>query len=197
MKRVCLVTVLMMLSLFQFIYAAGPLESKSISITVGAGARMFADEDFKDIYDTTPITYSADIAYRIYNSLELAAHTDYLKVDGLTTFTEEKTTLTIIPLEVGLRYNIALKKMKNQKIYPYLGAGAGYYMIKEETIFGNVDEKKIGFYLEGGLKLYVFGSLFVDAKVKNVILTWDNPDNINKKFNAGGFAVMGGLGYSF
>lgn len=178
-------------TLFQFIYAGSPFLTKSFSLTVGAGTRLFTEKEFKDSYDTTPLTYNIDLAWRCWNSVEIFVHTDYLKVDGLTSFTAEKTTLTIIPVELGLRYNVAMKKSQNQRIYPYLGGGAGYYMVKEETFFGTTDQKRVGFFIEGGIKFYFAGAIFLDGKVKNIFLTSENDTNL------GGMAIMGGLGISF
>ncbi len=175
----------------QLIYGAGPLDSKSFSLTIGAGVRNFSESQFKDVYDKTPITYNIDLAYKIWKSLEVFLHSDLLTVDGKLTFTQEDTTLKITPLELGCRYLVASQKAKNQKIYPYLGAGAGYYMIKEENFISNLDEKRVGFFFEGGIRFYVTGSIFADVKLKNVILKSENGTNM------GGFAYMGGVGFSF
>ena len=97
------------------------------------------------------------------------------------TYTKEETKLKIIPVELGARYLI--KVGNGCSLFPYIGAGAGYYMYKEENVIGTVDEKKIGFFAEGGLRFYLMSSFFIDAKVKNVFLKVDD-------LQLGGFAFM-------
>jgi outer membrane protein W len=139
--------------------------------------------------------YSVDVAVKVLKSLEMFLHTDYLSIDGKTTFTEEDTTLKITPIELGARFLITFKNPCKQKLYPYLGGGVGYYMIKEEFDAGSplepVDEKKVGFFGEGGFRFYLIKSLFIDAKLKYIGLRSEN------RTQMGGLVYMGGLGFSF
>lgn len=172
-----------------------PCGPKSFSITIGAGVRNFSAKEFKDVYDGTPMVYSVDIAVRIMKSLEVFLHTDYLSIDGKTTYTQEDTTLKITPIELGARFLISFKNPCKQKLFPYLGAGVGYYMIKEEFQEGTpiepVDEKRVGFFGEGGLRFYLMKSVFIDAKLKYIGLKSENGTQMS------GLAYMGGLGFSF
>lgn len=170
-----------------------PCLDNKISITFGVGMRNFSDDLYKDVYEDAAMTYSVDLAIRVWNQLEIFAHTDYMEKDGKTTFTNEDTNLKIIPLELGARYLLPVSKSCSAKIYPYVGLGGGYYMIKEETppSMEDTDEKRIGFFVEGGLRFYLMKSIFIDAKVKNVFLKSENDIKL------GGFAYMGGIGLSF
>lgn len=165
-----------------------PCSPKKFSLSVGAGMRSVADDLYKDVYDGSGITYSIDFGVRLGQALEAFLHTDYFTRDGELTFSAEETTLTIIPIELGARYLI--KADKNCKLYPYIGAGAGYYMYKEENFIGTVDDKKFGFFVEGGVRYYLMSSFFIDAKVKNVFLKVED-------VKLGGFAFMGAVGLSF
>jgi opacity protein-like surface antigen len=182
------------LTLVQWLYAAGPLDTKTFSLAIGAGARNFTEAQFKDSYDSTPITYNVDLAYKFWKTMEVFFHTDMLSADGKLTYTNEDTTLKITPLELGVRYLLAMEKSKHQKIYPYLGGGVGYYMVKEDNFIGNLDEKKIGFFVEGGLRFYVTGSIFVDAKLKYVSISIESQTQVS---NVGGLAYTGAIGFSF
>ena len=172
-----------------------PCDPKTFSITIGAGVRSFSEELFKDVYDGTPMVYSFDAAVRVLRPLEIFAHTDILSIDGKTTFTQEDTKLKITPFELGFRFLVMPKKSCKQKIFPYIGAGLGYYMIKEEFAAGSpmepVDEKRLGFFGEGGVRLYAMTSIFVDLKFKYITLKSENGTQL------GGLAYMGGIGFSF
>ncbi|MCP5054585.1 MAG: porin family protein [bacterium] len=189
MKKISICAVLLML--VQLVFAASPQESKKFSLTANVGVRNFTETLFKDIYSDTPITFGVDLAYRVLEPLEIFFHTDLFSIDGKLTFTEEPTTLKITPLELGGRYLLSTKNSKNQKFFPYVGAGAGYYMIKEDNAIGNLDEKRVGFFAEGGFRFYVAGSIFVDLKLKNVFVKSESGVNV------GGFSYMGGVGISF
>lgn len=182
-----------------FIFTANaaeePCTPNTLSITLGVGVRNFSNDQFKEVYDKTPLVYSVDIALRIMKSLEVFLHTDYLSTKGKTTYTREDTTLKITPIELGARFLLVSKKPCERKLLPYLGAGLGYYMIKEEFPGGTpiepVDEKRVGFFAEGGLRFYLMKSVFIDARLKYIGLRSENNTQM------GGPAYMGGLGFSF
>jgi opacity protein-like surface antigen len=194
MKKTAVILILLG-SVFFVNAAEEPCGPGPFSITLGAGVRNFSADEFKDVYEGTPMVYSVDVAMRIMKSLEVFLHTDYLSIDGKTTFTQEGTTLKITPIELGARFLIGFKKPCKQKIFPYLGAGVGYYMIKEEFEAGSplepVDEKRVGFFAEGGMRFYLIKSVFIDAKLKYIGLRSENSTQM------GGAAYMGGLGFSF
>lgn len=172
-----------------------PCRVGKYSFSVGAGMRNFSDTLFKSIYDKGGTSYNVDLGIKIKNSLEVFVHTDYFTKDGLLTYTEENTTLKIIPIELGLRYIISINKQCQPMLFPYVGAGAGYYMCKEENPIGTFDKKGLGFLLEGGLRYYPVGFFFIDAKIKNVFLKIKNDLGMN--VNVGGFSYMGAIGISF
>lgn len=166
------------------------------SFSIGAGTRGVSAPLYEDIYEKAPIIYSVDLAYKVIPSMEVFLHTDYFTKDGLTTLTKEDTTLKIFPIELGARLfaNVMKKKDARVKLLPYLGAGAGYYMVKEDNPIGSLDEKSLGFFIEGGFRV-VFSSLFVDLKLKNIMVKIE--DDKGDKIKMGGFAIIGGVGLSF
>lgn len=194
MKKIAVILILLG-GVFFANAAEEPCGPGPFSITLGVGGRNFSADEFKDVYEGIPMVYSVDVAMKIMKSLEVFLHTDYLSIDGKTTFTQEDTTLKITPIELGARFLIGSKKPCKQKLFPYLGAGVGYYMIKEEFGAGSplepVDEKRVGFFAEGGLRFYLMKSVFIDAKLKYIALKSENSTQM------GGLAYMGGLGFSF
>jgi len=195
MKKLIVAMVILFMAVLS-IYAQDTEEKKpcldtTISLTLSYGMRNFSEDLYKTVYEDAATTIGIDLGFRAWKSLEIFVHTDILKKEGKMTFTEEETTLKITPLELGARFLIPVSKNCKLKLFPYLGAGVGYYMIKEEAPYEDVDEKKIGFFIEGGLRLYVIKSIFIDAKLKNVMVKSENDTSL------GGFAYMGGIGFSF
>ena len=196
-KTMVMLGLLLMVGAFFIPAAEEPCQPRSFAITLGAGGRNFSNNLYKDVYGGTPVIYSFDFAVRVIRPLEIFLHSDYLSVNGKTTYTKEGTTLKITPLELGFRYILSQNKSCKQKIFPYLGAGAGYYLIKEEFAAGvpiePVDEKRLGFFAEGGVRFYFSKSLFIDAKLKYISVSV----NLEDTTKLGGLAYIGGLGFSF
>ena len=166
----------------------GGIHQSKFSITVGGGLKNINEEIFATVYGSNNIAYSIDFAFKLKRSIELFIHSDYLKAEGELLFDPKETTLTIIPAEVGLRLVLGKKMFR-----PYIGLGAGYYMLKEENFIGTVDDNSIGFFGEGGLRFY-FGKLFLDLKVKYIQLKYDVAGT---EIDLGGLSYFGGIGFGF
>jgi outer membrane protein W len=171
-------------------------ETNNFSLSIGAGIRNvkgIEDETgtnlYTEVYGKNNIAYSIDLGYQVHKSLQVFLHSDYFSVNGKLTYTEEDTELKIIPIELGVRYFWGKKR-----IFPYIGAGTGYYMYKEENVIGTVDEKKFGFFGEGGLKYQFTEMFFIDLKVKYIFLKVDGAE---EQVDLGGLALTGGIGISF
>ncbi len=171
-------------------------EANTFSLTLGAGIRNVTgttdetgDNLYEKVYGKNNLAFGIDLGYQVIKALQIFLHSDYFSVKGELTLTKDETTLTIIPLELGGRFFLG-KKI----IFPYIGAGIGYYMYKEENIIGTVNDKQFGFFTEGGFKLLFMKSLFFDLKLKYVFLKVDGAEG---KVNLGGLAYMGGIGITF
>ena len=173
-----------------FILGINILNGEKFSFCLGAGIRNVTEERYEEVYGKNNITYSADIGLKIFGSLELFLHTDYLKCDGKLTFSKENTTLTITPIELGARYMLG-----NKIIKPYIGAGMGYYTYKEENFIGTIDDNKTGFFAEGGIRFLVTKPLFIDLKFKYISLNIKNDEGSD--IQLGWISYMGGIGVTF
>ncbi len=172
---------------------AADQNKKKLSITIGGGVRNIAAEDFDTIFDGTNICYSLDLSYKVSNNVELFLHSDYLKIDGKTDYTKEDTSFTLIPAELGFRYLLGKKKFK-----AYFGAGGGFYSYKDEHPgLETLNESQIGFFGEGGIRYLFSGSLFIDLKLKYILLKSKTEDENGDTIDLGGLAYMVGIGFSF
>ena len=180
--------IFLMVTLITTFQMSGMINHGKFSITIGGGIKNISEEIFETVYGTNNIAYSIDFAFKLGRTIEIFAHTDYLKAEGELEFDPKATTLTIIPVEVGLRTLLGKGKLK-----PYVGIGAGYYMLKEENFIGTVDDNSIGFFGEGGLRAY-FGKVFLDLKLKYIQLKYDVSGT---KIDLGGLSYFGGIGFSF
>ena len=165
-----------------------PASAHSFSITLGGGGRYFTGDD-EDVYNFINLVFALDVAYKFNKSIEIFLHGEYLSAKGKLTITEEETTLNIIPAELGGRFLFGKKRF-----FSYLGAGLGYYFIKEDNPIGTINESGIGFFGEAGIKTFFTNSLFLDIKLRYVALSIKPEDT---SVDLGGIAVLAGLGIAF
>lgn len=179
--------------------------SKNFSLSIGAGMRSINEDIAESLYGKNNLAYSLDLAYGVADFVEIFLHTDLFQVDGETTFTNENTSLSIAPIEAGMRL-----RLSGHRLEPTLGFGAGYYMIKDEIDIANetytFKKNQVGFFIDGGLRLYVTRSLFVFAqgrftflKVKPETATDEDDTGIiyYPERDLGGFLISAGLGIRF
>lgn len=171
---------------------AAPDMGPRFSVAFLAGQRGVKAEYFEPVYGSAKMFYRGEIGYRAARQVEIVLGAEYFKAEGELTFTKEPSTLTITPLELGARALLG-----KSKLVPYLGAGLGLYMIKEENVIGTVDEKKTGFYGEGGVKFRVIPAVFVDARVKYVMVKLETGGDEPISADLGGLAFAAGIGFSF
>ena len=120
MKKIVLLLSLLIILNFYFIQGQNSDEEKTIvnqekkrkfSLSLGAGIRTISGDEYREIYGGTNITFSADLGFRIWKSVELFLHTDILSLKGETTYTKEETTFKLTPIECGLRFLMGKKKI--------------------------------------------------------------------------------------
>lgn len=164
-------------------------KSGSINITLGGGIKNMTEPIFKTVYGTSNIAYSIDLAYKTSGIFEIFLHSDYLSSKGELQYDPKETTLTVFPVEFGLRLVFGKRKFN-----PYIGLGGGYYMLKEKNFIGTIDDKQFGFFGEGGLRFHFNSTFFIELKLKYNNLKY----TINETSrNLGGLSYYGGLGFSF
>jgi opacity protein-like surface antigen len=112
------------------------------------------------------------------------------KRNGKITFTGEATSATVTAFEAGLLYRI-----KKAKLSPYLGAGLGYYMFKENNaLFGEAKKNSVGFCGIGGVTMALRTRIVADVRIKYSTASMTPAD---VKVNVGGITIGVGLGVKF
>lgn len=165
--------------------ASGP----RFSLTALAGLRAFANNDFKQIYKGSQAAFGLELGYRLGRKIEVFVSGDHLAATGELTHTREATSFRVIALEGGARFALPLGRF-----VPYAGAGAGYYLVKEENVIATLDEKKAGFFALGGLRFRFAKALFAAVQVKIVALKLKP---FNESVDLGGWFAGAGIGVTF
>lgn len=178
-------------------------KSGRLAFTFLAGARHVSQNVFADVYGPLNVCLGLDVALRFTPRIEWFLHTDILSVKGKTSFIHDSTSLTILPLEMGLRVHWG-----GGHFLPYLGAGGGIYFFSEESTFNHqtYTSKKnpFGYFGETGLKIVIIKKWYLDLKIKFTSFTIhpDEPQSsedqavYTEKRDLRGFTVALGFGVS-
>jgi len=116
-----------------------------------------SDSDFKSIYGSGWI-YGGEIGFKVWNGLDLFLEGGYFSAKGKLTYTEEDTTLTLIPAGGGVKYYFM-----NGKLRPYIAAGVRYYMYQESNPIGNVKKNGLGYLGRAGVSFEFGGGFRIDV----------------------------------
>jgi PKD repeat protein len=163
--------------------AAVPAPKKYLMFKIGPYAGYFQPQDalFKQIYGKGDVLYGARLGVHVWQGFYFWLSASQYKVISKTTYTEDKTTLTLLPVSAFLRYSIGLGFFN-----PYAGLGYTFVSIKEESEFvGNFKGNGSNVSVEAGFELKMnrhfsldFGARFDQIKIK--------PENIGEEIDLGG-----------
>ena len=136
---------------------------KKLLIKIGPYAGFFQprDADLKTIYGNGDVIYGGRLGVHLWQGFYFWFSASQFKVIAKTTFTEDKTTLTLNPLSAFLRCSISLGFFK-----PYAGIGFMYMSFKEESSIGNVTGNGRDIAYEGGFELKMNRHFFLDFGVR-------------------------------
>jgi len=183
------------LKVFSFVFTlvliAGSARAAGTSVTLKGGYFSPTDEIFRDVYGGGP-SFGLEIAVPVAGILQAWAGAELFSKKGLTTESEEATEVRIVPLYAGLRCQFAGKSIR-----PYVGAAAGYFLIREENALGTASDGGIGFLGQTGLLIGLGPSLAVDvhAGYRACTVTTGGDDPVEAKL--GGLSAGLGLSYRF
>ena len=147
-----------------------------------------SDQVFKEIYGSG-YYFGGEITVTIAKGFGIWAGASYYSNDGLTTFTQEPTTIKISPVYGGIKFRVP-----EARVSPYVGLGVCYFSYTEESEIGNVKKGDIGYIGQVGVILKLFGPLILDVK-GSYSYCKVQPENV--EVNLGGFQGIVGFGFDF
>jgi opacity protein-like surface antigen len=141
-----------------------PSRKKYNLLKFGPYAGYFQPQEalFKQIYGKGDVLYGARLGVHIWKGFHCLLSASQYKVIAKTTYTGDKTTLTLLPMSFFMRYNLGRGFFS-----PYAGIGLTLLSVKEETEFvGNFKGSGSGPSLEAGFELRVNRHFFIDFGVR-------------------------------
>ncbi len=136
--------------------------SAGAAVTLEARAGYFfpSSSDFRDVYKSGP-AFGAEVTFSLGKSLGVWAGLDYFNKGGELTYTHEPTTLRILPLFAGLKFQAVAGSVR-----PYAAAAVGYFLFKESNVLGTASGQEFGFLAQAGLLFKIKNRLSLDLSVR-------------------------------
>jgi len=156
------------------------------------GPYSVTDTLFKDVYPLGSNTIRG-----ILLSSSIAAGIDFyaqIKVfykTGALTYTQEATNFLMIPLSLGLRY-----ELPTNYVIPYVGGGADFYFYYESNSIGTTLNVATGTHVLGGIYIE-FGKKFPLRLNGMLKYTWVKATEGGQAIQLGGFEYGGGIAIVF
>jgi hypothetical protein len=162
-----------------------PARSKKYSrLKLGPYVGYFQPQEaqFKEIYGNGDVLYGAGVGVNIWRGFYFWLSVSQYKIIAQTTFTGDKTTMTMLPISAFLRYFVGQSFFQ-----PYAGIGYTFLTFKEESpdFLGNTKGSGSSVSFEAGFELKMnrhisldLGARFAQIKAK--------PENSDKKIDLGG-----------
>lgn len=160
----------------------------NVLVELKAGSFSPAEKAFRDIYGGG-FQYGGEINIGISKRFDLWIGGSYFSKNGKLTFTQEDTTVSIIPLGLGIRF-----KLLDGNIKPYVGLGLNYYQYKESNLLGEVSTGGLGFVVKTGGIFKISGGLLADLFFGYSYCRMKPADF---EINIGGLEAGIGIGYEF
>lgn len=176
------------LALAILIFLSGIIHAATFTIELKGSYFSPAEKAFKDIYGGGT-TVGGEVSIGIWKKLHFWLGGNYYSGDGGLTYTGEETSLQILPIGGGLKYEFS-----SGTLCFYGGIGMNYYQYKESNVIGDVSKGGIGLIGKIGLNLNVTQGLFLDLFI-NYSYCKITPADFT--INIGGVDVGAGLGYKF
>jgi opacity protein-like surface antigen len=167
--------------------SAPPHRRRDSFLKIGPYAGYFQPSDslLKKIYGDGDVIYGARLGFRIWRSLTVWLQAAQYQVTGQTTFTEDRSTLTIQPISLLARFSLPFRGIR-----PYVGAGMVYTSFREESSIGTVKGNGQSWIAEGGLEFVASRRFTLDLGVTyNQVKVSPTGFSINLGGLAGGLAL--------
>jgi hypothetical protein len=175
-----------------------PARSKYPFIKLGPYGGFFRPTDalFKEIYGEGDVLFGGRLGLRIWKGFYLWLSLAQYKSIGRTSFSEDKTTLTLTPASAFLRFDVG-----QGFFIPYVGVGYTFLSYEEDAAdIGGINKDSGGdAALEAGFEFKVSRHLYIDlgARFTRILFPTENPLNPEELLDLGGLQAGISLLISF
>jgi hypothetical protein len=162
----------------------------AFSFTLAVKGHYFhpSDKTFREIYGGGPL-YGGEIGIGLSRSLDFCIGGSYFSRTGELTYTKERTKLSILPVDLGLRY-----RFTRGTVIVYGSAGVEYCQFKESNPIGRVNKGGVGAVVKLGGLFRISRGFFIDLGIGYSYCRMKPADY---RIQIGGVQAGGGLFFEF
>lgn len=170
--------------------AASLLSAVASATEVEARAGYFipSSRDVRAAY-RNGVAFGAEISVPLLNALSVWGGLDIFRKAGRLTYTEEPTTLRVMPVFLGLKLGSV---RRSRAVRPYAAAAAGYFSYKETNVIGTASGGRLGLVAQAGLLVRLKGRVSLDFQARYTLVKAAGEGADTVATELGGF--QGGLG---
>ncbi len=176
------------LALAIMIFLSGIANAAIFSIELKGSYFSPTEKAFQDIYGGG-MTFGGEVSIGIWKKLKFWLGGNYYSGDGELTYTGEGTSLQILPIGGGLKYELSSGTLRF-----YGGIGVNYYQYKESNVLGEAKKSGIGYLGKIGVLIQISKGLMIDVYSEYSYCKMTPADFT---INIGGITAGIGLGYAF
>jgi len=179
--------------LFLLMVPMVPAAGTDLDLTLKFGTRQVNDANMKEIYGNG-FVFLPSVCISVFPNFSVqAAYEGGYKKSGMVGLYQDESTLRISGMEISTILWYRFSSFK-----PYFQLGGGYYFYRQDVendfVRFQVDHKKVGFILGGGVDIDLYKGLFLSLGIKYVQLEvqpFDVPVDLS------GIRILGGIGWGF
>jgi hypothetical protein len=179
------------LALNGFIFPSVDQTIRQGSVELTLGSYSMNEPRFEAVYPSGGLMTGLTLSSAVVSNVNFYLDIRYYSRQGSLTFSKEKTTFYMVPIDLGVRYIYPLGLF-----HPYLGAGLDFYFYYEDNPIGTVLNYTNGFHFTGG-SYFRFDKdipLMLNVRLK---YTWAKADESAKEIQLGGLEYGLGLAFVF
>ena len=167
---------------------SGPAWGSAVQVEARAGYFFPSSSGFRDVY-RGGLAFGLDLSVPVWRSLWPWTGVGIFNRTGKLTFTQEPTTLRVMPLFAGVKLQSV-----SAAVRPYLAVAAGEFFYKETNVIGTASGRKFGLVAQLGLLVRVKGRVFLDIHGRYTTCkpTFDGAEPVTSQLGG----IQGGLGLS-
>lgn len=162
--------------------------ASAVEVEARAGYFIPSSRDVRAVYPNG-LSFGADISVPLLDVLSVWAGLDFFRKTGKLTYTEEPTTLRVMPAFLGLKLGSV---RRSRPLRPYAAAAAGYFSYKETNVLGTASGGRFGLVAQAGLLVRLAGRVSLDLHGRYTMVKAPGKGEDASAAELGGF--QGGLG---
>lgn len=188
-KAALSLTAFFALNIFTFSSPERTIPQGSVEFTLGSYSMN--EPRFEAAYPSGGLMGGLTLSSAIASNVNFYLDIKYYSRQGALTFSKEKTTFYLVPIDLGIRYIYPLGFF-----HPYLGAGLDFYFYYEDNLLGTVLNYANGYHITGGTYLRFAKSIPVMVNVR-LKYTWVKAEENAIQIQLGGLEYSAGLTFAF